>query len=466
MTLGFRLALLQTLQSLPPNDPDCYWDRNYTFNVEIAGKSIDYVFAPQTFFDENADGSKLGWTNGEHIFINKGIHPTVVPFVCWFLYHQKMSTPELREELGQEQTEGMSLSDMNTILMDSMLRLGEQYLRARQMAELITKVKDERCYDPNVHDEMFRDLVDMYSAENRSTDLVRREDASMKFYMERITEMVKAHHSNKYVRRSRFYNSLPARVQKRGCLDSYVVKADMAMPDITTDHSLDITRLIEFVRELKELPVTDPASDGIEIGPDQSRFLYYCWAPIEADTNRLKTAPFILKDGRLGTKDEAPTNLLFIRPHGQRYFESLEKRLVAVALRQEEKERKQLEAIGEVVTRLETGGEVSDVMRAALQKVSSERYAQEQAKAALVRADPIEGAHELTDRLEQRREHQLVVITGASKSHADMRKAVKARRLLEELGLNTAVVETVIAAYAEEETEALRQVVNGAHLLK
>ncbi|HII71759.1 TPA: hypothetical protein HA265_03315 [Candidatus Woesearchaeota archaeon] len=72
----------------------------------------------------------------------------------------------------------------------------------------------------------------------------------------------------------------------------------------------------------------------------------------------------------------------------------------------------------------------------------------------------------MTDRLEQRREHQLVVITGASKSHADMRKAVKARRLLEELGLNTAVVETVIAAYAEEETEALRQVVNGAHLLK
>jgi hypothetical protein len=428
-----KLQLVQTLSGAVPPEYERHFNRNYTFTTEIAGEEILYVFAPQKLVDDYTDGSQVGFSEGEMIFINKHLHPAQVPFAALYLHYQTLSTEELEEKFGEETIEALG---KNCLVLSATLDLASQYLRPEEMLSFTEKVVGDASCNVRIHSDILEDIITAYSPDqNSTTALIAREDASLELYVETVGDYMRAHRNNKWTKRSQ--SLLNACEGFSGRLDrllrGYITTCESAHRAIVEDPNLNdkLPEIFELIETIGNLDV----GTQVELGATESRILYLCLEPFEDGTYRKSSAPISFVDENTETR----TNTIEIRGRAKQYFAALRKRIGVNILGEYENTVKALEGIGEVVTRVGDGEEDLALIG---QRVTRLLVPPETVSDGTeIQEVPAQQTEDLVDNLREQERHYALTLTSAPLRVRELHKIARARRLLTDLGLPTTDLE-------------------------
>lgn len=416
-----QLELRQILDLHTPAGPEKHYKTNYTFTTEIAGESIDYCFAPNTLCNEYGKDTRLGFSEDDMHFVNKNLHPAVVPFVSLYLHYRNQEPEELVSIIDQEVLSELDREEIDSLILASVLDISSRYLRPSEMIEFIEKAKQEDAYNPEIMDEVIPSVVNSYSLEqNPNGALIAREESSLAFYYERVSEYLAAHHNNRWVRRSRQSVELEEMIGKsaaQACTD-LPVRSERAAKHIAEDQDLrySLASVVELCSELEKLG----KGTTVTLDPAQSRVLYICEQALLDQSENIYSHPFMFTAG----DTETGTNDILLGAGHQRYFASLRKRLAHSVMQDREAARKAIEDIDSFAARVE---------------IPHEEYRQVAGQIAATGRDLVvsQKVPAIQSTLEDAMLGMEIAITGGIPDEQQMLVAGRAMQYLEELGLPT-----------------------------
>gem|GEM_PF-3242774 len=426
-----------------------YYNQLYKFQVEIAGEKIPYVFCPQNKLTQLNGQTKLGFQEEGRIFISKKLKPAQVPFVALRLYHQGLDLEKLEEKFGKNTLAGLTSSERETLILGASLSYAREYLRPEDMADLIAKFKEEQGYNPRVHDPIFKDLITASTSKDQNA-LIKTQQQSLDFYIERTEKYIQAHELNKYVKRSKHYENLMATHPELSRIYSdSIIRADPIVKDILNDESLEdqLPSLIAFLDQLIPLP----KGQVITVGPLESRLLYLC-----SDESITGRPPITFISG--GEKD---SNNYKISSGSAIFFESLKKRLQREVIQETKKAERAIAGIGQIITKI--GSQETKIMpyvQRILGVLSPNKDLPTTTQALIVyKEDPIKTLTDLKEVLQERRTELGLTLTSASPEYLQINKALRAKSLLEQLKLPTTDLDRIIQEAQIKGEKSLQSVV-------
>jgi len=433
-----ELRLLQRLDPSDPSGPEKHYTRNHTFSVEIAGEHIDYVFCSQKLLNEYGEGSSLGMKDRDMIFINKNLHPTIVPFVALQMIYQDLSHSEFAEKFGKDTVRGIDEADRDTVIFGAVLQMANTYLRPAEMREFIARQRNEPGYDRETVDSIASEVI---TAAADANALARRHEESNSFYFERMSAYLEAHGRNKWVKRSKGLQELVSSHESLGSLlTPFLTRCEPAYRDIMYDEKLS-EQLPNIVDILTVLEGFEPGTE-INLDEHQSYLLYTCFRTFEDKPSK---APFEFT--KMDTKNR--TNTIRLNQTASSYFASLKKRLAGEVLKEYEVATQALEHMEEFVAKVMSGEQ--QFVDCALKMLSHYRESEKDAHGTsmVLFTDGLEsGMEEFTADLRDTAEDLALVITSPTSEILMTKKALRARRSLKELGIPTPDVDNYLEQLA------------------
>ncbi len=436
------------------DDPvSAYHKNNFKIPVAVFGEELSYVVCPKTFMDAHGDGTRLGFQEEGKLFLARDLHPAQMPYVALYLHYSAMSSEELGQKFGADTFESLASEEIDDILLATVLDSAKDTLRAAEMTDLIERLKKEKGYSTR-REEIYSKVAGVYlSADISPTALVKREEDSLEFYIGRISERVAAHAHNKHVGESRFMATAfdaNEREQMRGWINS----AEPAYQAIIGDESFraNLSSVVRFLEALEGYQ----SGTVITLPKDESRLMYLCQESSSAFRTR---APFIIKDGP-SIPFQNTENYLEITRNTAKFVQAVRLRLLNVLAKDYEEAEKQVEGLKDVIRRVGSGdeeltvrldrvvrqykgllpAEVSPAQTVAAKAITSEPITPEERAATL---------EEAVDTAVEQRQELGYALTSAPVTLMDLSKAYRARKLLEELGVDTSSVDNRIGQLRE-----------------
>ncbi|MAF36899.1 hypothetical protein CL622_07315 [archaeon] len=357
MTQGPRLTLMQLQQQTPKTAED-FHKSSYHVEVNLLGFDIKYACTPFSKLEQYFNGQRFGAYEGDRLFVSRQ-HPTVQAFQAGALFFASKSPEELREMLGVEALRDYDDGQVREVADGMLFEHAGEVLKPRHLADLINLFKykddesDNTLYIPNLHDPIFAELIENYGQRldgQTVQALMLRNGASLDFYTEHMDSYLKAHHNNKWNKRSRMIRDFvqdDERLQYSWAPE--MVKADTVYDDIVNDDLLsqNMAQVLSWARRMQDpsLKVGHALNVGDPVG---ARLLYLC-------STAIHNPPFEF----VNVHAERPNVNMVRITNGNRttFFQSLEKRLEFDVLRELELTQQAISGISEVVTEVRGGQE-------------------------------------------------------------------------------------------------------------
>ncbi len=433
------------------DDPvGAYHKTNFKIQVDVAGEELSYVVCPKTFMRDYANATALGFNEDGKIFLARDLHPTQMPFVALYLHYSGMSSDELAQKFGTGTFAELTQKETDTILLATVLDLAKDYLRPSEMTNLISRLEKEKGHNPQ-REEVYSKVAGTYlSAEVSPTALAKREEQSLEFYVGRISEKVNAHAHNKHVSNSRFLCTA-LDTQDRDKMRAWITSAEPAYQAIIDDPSFraNLSNVVRFLEALEGYQ----SGTVITLPAEESRLMYLCQNASESYRSKARPV-FKFIDGPVIPLQNSE-NYLEITRATAKFIGAVRLRLLNALAKDYEEAEKLVEGLKEVVRKVGSGDEdmtarLDGVVRQYKGLLPAQISSAEAVAAGAVaplaitteeRTATLDGAVESAV---ERREELGYALTSAPVTLMDLNKAYRARKLLEELGVSTEVVDTRI----------------------
>src|SRR3989338_6226544 len=204
------VGLIMALDYEPDGSPQAVYDLFPKHRVKIDDgeiqQEIEFVFVSSRFLEDYAQGSTLGYVEGENVFISKTLHPAQVPFVAMYLYFSELNGEKL-SALGQPALSSLYSTEIRRIFLNVSIAYAGQYLRPKEMKDFLERFKAETYLRGVVLDldEVITHAEQKFGLAERGdvSALVRREERSLDHYTGQMGEYLRAFENHRAVRRSR-----------------------------------------------------------------------------------------------------------------------------------------------------------------------------------------------------------------------------------------------------------------------
>ena len=356
-----KLELLAINQLREFEDPtEAHYNRSYKIQVDIAGEKVSYVVCPKTFMREYGQDTNVGFNEGERIYLPKDQNPALAPFFALYFHYSNLQEDELESRFGKGLLENLSQTDINGIILGTVLDLAKDILRPEEMNDMIKRLKkDDNLYFDG-KEEIIKDVVKAYlPTDTSSKALAKREEQSLEYYTERFSERIGAHSGNKHIRRSvsldgmrQAYGSGRDLFNKAGIVSSVPARTRI----LNDEHFRNnLPAIVEYLEQLEGIQ----KGTQVNLNREESRLMYEV---LEGAMETRKRPAYKIIDG-----SSPGENLLEATGQTAKFIGSLKLLLLNNVVKDHEEAQKQLKEIPEIVQRVKNekdlASRVHDVLK-------------------------------------------------------------------------------------------------------
>ncbi|MBT4824017.1 hypothetical protein HN695_02860 [Candidatus Woesearchaeota archaeon] len=436
--------------------------------IDFAGEQLKYKLAPNTFLDAHGNESGIGFDSGDAIFVPKNMHTAIQPIAALYLTFNSMGRLDLEDRFGKTTIEGLNGNEIRNLVLESVLGLAKDYLYPQQMKDLVHRFRSDPEYN-NRNENTFREIVDMYDKESKDAGaMIRAEDTRLDHYLEGISAKVGAHQKSQFVKSSRSLHGIMGEIPGLGgILRAFVSSSEPAYSRIISNPEFNeyLPEVIMFLSGLQE----HEKGTKIKLGIAESRLMFECY---EASIHYRHREPFKWEDGNPNV--DGQENYMIITGQTNRFLESVVMRLKGKVLDEHKVTVKQLEGARKIAAQIAAGDKEMAAYFLESQEKSTGRKELAEAEAAAEKAEveeiarqaliPYTGETEaeeavgdLVGQLVQHERSLGYALLGAPRDRMDLRDAVRAKELLQRLGLNPEEVEAKIDDLLAERSASLKK---------
>ncbi|MBT6774461.1 hypothetical protein HOA91_03755 [Candidatus Woesearchaeota archaeon] len=441
------------LELLPINplrgfeDPtEAHYKNSYKIQVEIAGETVSYVVCPKTFMNNHGRGSRVGFNEGERIYLPKDQNPALAPFFALYFHYSNLQENELESRFGKGLLKDLNPTEINGIILGTVLDLAKDVLRPEEMGDMIKRVKkDDQLYLQGKED-IIQEVVSAYLPATTSTQaLAKREEQSLEYYTERFTERIGAHANNKHIRRSKYLDG--ARQLFGGGRDIFNkagIVSSVPAGKRVLDNELfrnNLPTIVEYIKQFENIQ----KGTRVKLSREESRLIYEI---LDGAMETRRRPAYKMVDG-----SSPGENYLEATGDTAKFMGSLRMFLLENVVEDHQNAQKQLTELSGVVQRVrdekDLASRVHDVLRTVNllpdQNIGYDRN-QLTPEATTNAVIPYNGRvdlalEEITEDLVEEERHLAEVLTAAPENSQSLRKAIQAQKLLKNLGISTTEVD-------------------------